>query len=38
MNTLKERADLVAEEAKKLNKGVYNDADSSKIITARREL
>lgn len=38
MNTLKERADLVAEEAKKLNKGVYNDTDSSKIITARREL
>ena len=38
MNSIKNRAALIAEAAKKMNKEVYNDSQVKKIITPRHEL
>ncbi|MBQ1745779.1 MAG: citrate lyase subunit alpha, partial [Muribaculaceae bacterium] len=38
MNSIKDRAALIAEAAKKMNKGVYNDANVKKDLTPRHEL
>ena len=38
MNTIKDRAALIAEAAKKMNKEVYNDSEVKKNITPRHEL
>ena len=38
MNSIKDRAALIAEAAKKMNKEVYNDAHTKKNITPRHEL